>query len=44
MYCGPLAHEMYLHARSALLDDVGIASAHDHSHPDALVCATGAAA
>ena len=44
MYCGPVAQEMYLQARSLLLEVVGIASAHDQSHPEALVRSTGAAA
>ena len=38
------ALEMYLQARSALLDDLRMASAHDQSHPDALVRSTGAGA
>src|SRR5919197_2516068 len=42
MYRGPVAQETYLHARSALLDVVRMASAHDQSHPDALVRSTGA--
>src|SRR5919204_893905 len=36
-YCGPVANEMNFQAESALLDVAGIASAQDHSHPDASV-------
>ena len=41
---GPVAHAMYFQARLAFLDDLGIANAHDQSHPDDLVSSTGAAA
>ena len=41
-YCGPVANEMYFQARSCLLDVFGIASAHDHSQPEAGVLSTGA--
>src|SRR3954451_19217238 len=44
MYCGPVANEMYFHAESALLEVFGIASAHDHSQPEAGVSLTGASA
>ncbi len=44
MYWGPVANEMYFQARSALLEFVGIASAHDQSQPEAFVFSTGASA
>ena len=43
-YSGPVAKAMYFQARSSLLDVFGIASAHDHSQPDAGVFSTGAGA
>src|SRR3954468_20426118 len=44
MYSGPVAHATYFHARSSLGVVLGIASAHDHSQPDASVSLTGAGA
>ena len=41
---GVLFHAMYRQARSGLLEVLGMASAQDQSHPDALVRCTGAGA
>src|SRR5215211_6499584 len=43
-YCGPVANEMYFQSLSAWLDVCGIASAQDHSQPEAGVWSTGAGA
>src|SRR4029453_12934690 len=43
-YWGPVAKEMNFQALSAWLDVCGIASAQDHSHPEAGVLSTGAGA
>src|SRR3954469_1468041 len=44
MYCGRWSHATCRHARAALVEVVGIASAQDQSHPDAGVRSTGAEA